>query len=200
MAERRLVARIEEEKETGSFLVRSPAVGVIWETPHPGIYLDPMEGFLTLLILGRRHRVQLPRGVHGRISHLFLEGKSLPVEYDQPICRLRLAADLAEEERAAGRASGAGTASDADDLIAVTSPSEGIFYRRPSPESPNYVDVGSPVSGGTVLGLVEVMKSFNQIVYGSPGLPERGVVAAIQIEDAVEVKYGQPLFLIRPAE
>jgi biotin carboxyl carrier protein len=48
--------------------------------------------------------------------------------------------------------------------------------------------------------MVEVMKSFNQIVYGSPGLPERGVVVAIEVEDAVEVKFGQPLFLIRPSD
>ena len=83
------------------------------------------------------------------------------------------------------------------DLIPVPSPSDGIFYRRSSPESAAYVEVGRPVSKGTVLGLVEVMKSFNQIVYGSPGLPERGVVASVLVEDAAEVRFGQPLFMIR---
>ena len=55
------------------------------------------------------------------------------------------------------------------------------------------------MTAGTVLGLVEVMKSFNQIAYGGPGLPERGTVAKVLVQDAAEVTYGQTLFLIRPA-
>jgi biotin carboxyl carrier protein len=51
-----------------------------------------------------------------------------------------------------------------------------------------------------VLGLVEIMKCFNQITYGGPGLPERGRVAEILAEDAAEVQFGQVLFRIKPLE
>jgi acetyl-CoA carboxylase biotin carboxyl carrier protein len=82
----------------------------------------------------------------------------------------------------------------------VKSPSEGIFYRRSAPDSPPFVDIGARVSSGTVLGLVEVMKCFNQIAYGGPGLPEHGEVVKILADDAAEVQFGQPLFWVRPAE
>ena len=194
MAELKIAARIEEG-EGGSFLVRSPSVGVVDAMPKEGLYLNAMEGFLSLRILGRRHVVLLPRGVQGRIAERFVEGWSVPVEYNQPLLRLRVGLDAGEErERIAGASGAAGAA----DLIAVPAPSDGIFYRRPSPESPNYVEVGQSIARGAVLGLVEVMKSFNQILYGGPGLPERGQVAAILVDDNCEVKFGQPLFRIKP--
>ena len=80
----------------------------------------------------------------------------------------------------------------------MQAPSEGVFYRRPSPDSPPYVEEGARVESGAVLGLVEVMKSFNQITYGGPGLPERARVERVLAEDSVEVQFGQRLFLIRP--
>ena len=46
--------------------------------------------------------------------------------------------------------------------------------------------------------MVEVMKCFNQITYGGPGLPESGQVTGILVEDAAEVRFGQPLFRIKP--
>jgi hypothetical protein len=42
------------------------------------------------------------------------------------------------------------------------------------------------------------MKCFNQILYGGPGLPDEGIVVSIRAEDASEVRFGTPLFLIRP--
>lgn len=195
MAELKIAARIEEG-EGGTFLVRSPAVGVVDAMPREGLYLNAMEGFLGLRVLGRRHVVLLPRGVQGRIAERFVEGWSVPVEYNQPLLRLRVGVDAGEAERE--RTAGAGGAAGASDLIAVPAPSDGIFYRRPGPDSPCYVEVGQSIARGAVLGLVEVMKSFNQILYGGPGLPERGQVAAILVEDSCEVKFGQPLFRIKP--
>ena len=39
----------------------------------------------------------------------------------------------------------------------------GTFYRRPDPESDPYVDEGDEVSAGDTIGLIEVMKNFNEI-------------------------------------
>ncbi len=97
--------------------------------------------------------------------------------------------DAAVEGEAAGGESG---------LISITAPTEGIFYSKPSPDSPPFVEEGSDVSSGSVLGLVEVMKCFNQITYGGIGLPERGSVVKILVEDTSEVTFGQTLFLIKP--
>jgi len=193
MPSHRLVARVDTE-DNNSFLVRSPTVGVTDGVPKIGVYLNPMEGFLTLTVLNRRHVVLLPRNVQGRVVERFVEDTSTPVDYNQPLFRLsQLVQEVVAEEHAGG---GEGQGVDAD-LIAVQAPSEGVFYRRPGPDSPSYVDVGSEVTTGTVLGLVEVMKSFNQITYGGPGLPERGRVERVLVEDSVEIGFGQKLFLIR---
>ena len=45
----------------------------------------------------------------------------------------------------------------------IRSPLPGVFYRRPSPDEPNYKEVGDNVAVGDVIGLVEVMKSFTEI-------------------------------------
>lgn len=73
----------------------------------------------------------------------------------------------------------------------VTSPIVGTFYRAPSPESPSFVEVGSQVSKGSVLCLVEAMKIMNEIE-SEVG----GKVAGILVENAQPVEYGQPLFII----
>ncbi|MCK4305251.1 MAG: biotin carboxyl carrier domain-containing protein [Candidatus Eisenbacteria sp.] len=86
----------------------------------------------------------------------------------------------------------------AKELITIKSPSEGIFYSRPSPDAPAYVEVGAEISAGTVLGLVEVMKCFNQIAYGGADLPAKGRVVRILAEDAEEVRFGQALFGVEP--
>jgi biotin carboxyl carrier protein len=192
-----LVAKVDTEgsgQET-THLVRAPAVGVADGVPDKGVYLNPLEAFLTLRILGRRYTVRLPRNVQGRVVEQLIEDTSTPVDYKQPLLRLGLA-ESAQAEAAVAAAADVGA--DAD-LIPVPTPSEGVFYRRPGPDSPAYVEEGDEVGEGATLGLVEVMKSFNQITYGGPALPERGVVVKILVEDSAEVSHGQPLFLIRPA-
>lgn len=193
-----LVAKVDTEgsgKET-THLVRAPAVGVADGVPDKGDYLNPLEAFLTLRILGRRYAVRLPRNVQGRVVEQLIEDTSTPVDYKQPLLRL----GLAESAQAGAAVAGAAADVGADaDLIPVPTPSEGVFYRRPGPDSPAYVEEGDEVGAGATLGLVEVMKSFNQITYGGPALPERGVVVKILVEDSAEVSHGQPLFLIRPA-
>ena len=175
--------------------MRSPAVGVADGVPKVGVYLNPMEGFLTLTVLNRRHLVLLPHEVGGRVVEQLIEDTYTPVGYNQPLLRLsQVAAEAAAGPREAATG---GAASDAG-LIKVSAPSEGVFYRRPTPDSPAYVEEGTEVATGTVLGLVEVMKSFNQITYGGPGLPERARVERISVDDAAEVSFGQILFLVRP--
>ena len=45
----------------------------------------------------------------------------------------------------------------------------GLFYRKPSPEDPNYKNVGDTVAKGEVIGLIEVMKSYHQVTSDADG-------------------------------
>jgi acetyl-CoA carboxylase biotin carboxyl carrier protein len=78
-------------------------------------------------------------------------------------------------------------------LLEIKSPMIGTFYRAPSPESADYVDVGTEVTPETVVCLIEAMKVMNEIK-----AEVRGVVTQILVENAKPVEFGQPMFRIRP--
>ena len=75
----------------------------------------------------------------------------------------------------------------------VTSPFVGTFYRKPNPDSPNYVGLNDKVDKGQVLCIVEAMKLMNEIE-----ADVAGTVVGILVEDGAPVEYGQPLFKIAP--
>ena len=75
----------------------------------------------------------------------------------------------------------------------IESPSVGLFWRSPAPGAPPFVDVGTHVSAGDTLAIVEVMKLMNHIVAPAPG-----TVQAVLAENGARVEYGQPLFAIDP--
>jgi acetyl-CoA carboxylase biotin carboxyl carrier protein len=79
-------------------------------------------------------------------------------------------------------------------LVAITSPFVGTFYRAASPESANFVEVGSPVRKGQTLCIVEAMKLMNEIE-----CELAGTVAEVLVENGKSVEYGQKLFMIRKA-
>lgn len=74
---------------------------------------------------------------------------------------------------------------------AVTSPMVGTAYAAPAPGAEPFVKVGSRVSEGQTLLIVEAMKTMNQI----PS-PRSGVVTAILFEDAQPVEFGEPLVVV----
>jgi acetyl-CoA carboxylase biotin carboxyl carrier protein len=77
--------------------------------------------------------------------------------------------------------------------LEIKSPMIGTFYRAPSPEAVNYVEIGSEVNADTVVCLIEAMKVMNEIKAEA-----RGVVTEILIDNAKPVEFGQPIFKIRP--
>jgi acetyl-CoA carboxylase biotin carboxyl carrier protein len=77
----------------------------------------------------------------------------------------------------------------------VASPSPGIFWRSPEPGAPPFADVGDQVGPGTTLCIVEVMKLMNHIKAGMAG-----EVVAVFAQNGVEVRKGEPLFALAPAE
>jgi len=77
--------------------------------------------------------------------------------------------------------------------IDIKSPMIGTFYRAPSPEAGNYVDIGTEVSAETVVCIIEAMKVMNEIKS-----EVKGVVTQILVENGKPVEFGQPLFKVRP--
>ncbi|MBX9759139.1 MAG: acetyl-CoA carboxylase biotin carboxyl carrier protein [Beijerinckiaceae bacterium] len=79
----------------------------------------------------------------------------------------------------------------ADHPGAVKSPMVGTAYRRPSPDSKAFIEIGSQVKTGEKILLVEAMKTFNEIV-----APRSGTVTSILVDDGQPVEYGQTLVII----
>jgi acetyl-CoA carboxylase biotin carboxyl carrier protein len=77
--------------------------------------------------------------------------------------------------------------------IEIKSPMVGTFYRAPSPEAVNYVEIGTEVHPDTVVCIIEAMKVMNEIKG-----EVRGVITQVLVENAKPVEFGQPLFKIRP--
>jgi len=79
----------------------------------------------------------------------------------------------------------------ADSAGTVKSPMVGTAYRRSSPQSSPFVELGANVKAGDKILLVEAMKTFNEII-----APCAGTVISILVEDGQPVEYGQPLMII----
>lgn len=75
----------------------------------------------------------------------------------------------------------------------IKSPMIGTFYRAPSPESGNYVEIGTEVNPDSVVCIIEAMKVMNEIK-----AEVRGVITEILIDNAKPVEFGQPIFRVRP--
>ncbi len=81
--------------------------------------------------------------------------------------------------------------SDIPEGHAVTSPMVGSFYASPSPESKNFVEIGSKVKVGDTLCIIEAMKIFNEIE-----ADKAGTIVAILKEPGDPTEFGEPLFII----
>lgn len=76
----------------------------------------------------------------------------------------------------------------------VTAPLTGVWYSAPSPGARPYIEHGSEVGSGTVIGLIEAMKLFNEIKADAAGR-----VTRILVESGTLVKRQQPLIEIDPS-
>ena len=76
----------------------------------------------------------------------------------------------------------------------IKSPIIGTFYRKPSPDKPNFVEVGDRVNEGDTLCVIEAMKLFNEIE-----AEMSGTIVKILVEDSTPVESDQPLLVIDPA-
>jgi len=90
----------------------------------------------------------------------------------------------------------AATDATADDskYITIKSPIIGTFYRKPAPDKPVFVEVGTDIKEGDVLCVIEAMKLFNEIES-----EVSGKIVKVLVDDATPVEFDQPLFMVDPS-
>ena len=86
------------------------------------------------------------------------------------------------------------TESENSKYVTVKSPIIGTFYRKPAPDKPNFVDVGSEISTGDTVCVIEAMKLFNEIES-----EVSGKIIKVLVDDSSPVEFDQPLFLVDPS-
>ncbi|MAP81583.1 MAG: acetyl-CoA carboxylase, biotin carboxyl carrier protein [Aequorivita sp.] len=78
--------------------------------------------------------------------------------------------------------------------ITIKSPIIGTFYRKPAPDKPVFVEVGTSIKEGDVLCVIEAMKLFNEIES-----EVSGKIVKVLVDDSSPVEFDQPLFLVDPS-
>lgn len=109
----------------------------------------------------------------------------------------QMAAPVAAAPVAAAPAGAPAPAASADAAPAmdgepIDSPMVGTFYRKSSPDAPNFVEVGASVSEGDTLCIIEAMKVMNEIK-----AEKSGTITAILVDDSTPVQFGDTLFTIK---
>ena len=79
------------------------------------------------------------------------------------------------------------------DLLEVTAPMVGTFYRAPAPEEPPFVDIGTRISVGQAVCILEAMKLMNELES-----EVNGEVIEILVENGTPVEFGQVLMRVKP--
>jgi acetyl-CoA carboxylase biotin carboxyl carrier protein len=78
--------------------------------------------------------------------------------------------------------------------ITIKSPIIGTLYRKASPDKPVFVEVGSVISKGDVVCVIEAMKLFNELES-----EVSGTIVKVLVDDSSPVEFDQPLFLVDPS-
>lgn len=85
-------------------------------------------------------------------------------------------------------------AEDTSKYVTIKAPIIGTLYRKPSPDKPNFVEVGSQIKAGDTVCIIEAMKLFNEIE-----AEVSGTIVKILADDSSPIEYDQPLFLVDPS-
>ena len=124
-----------------------------------------------------------------------LEGNSPDITYVQQAPMQQAISAAPASVAAAPVAPAAPATSDENSkYVTIKSPMIGTFYRKPAPDKPVFIEVGSSIGRGDVLCVVEAMKLFNEIESEISGK-----IVKILVDDMSPVEFDQPLFLVDPS-
>ena len=134
------------------------------------------------------------------IQELKLEGDDFRLEVrrnmpaPQAVMLPAQAATIAAEGPAAAAPPPPAAAASRGDLVEVKAPMVGTFYRAPAPGEAPFVEVGSKISNGQAVCILEAMKLMNELE-----AEISGEVVEILVENGTPVEYNQVLMLVRPS-
>jgi acetyl-CoA carboxylase biotin carboxyl carrier protein len=183
--------------DDGRFELRAPAVGLWREIPAHGSLIRPGTPIGRLEILGRLVPLSAPEGAHGLVTAVGGEPTLArrPLAFGERLLVLdpsaTAAAQLAEDAPQAQVASGAG--------LSFRAPSSGRFYVRPAPDKAAFVEAGDVIQRGQAVAILEVMKTFNRVLYGGDTLPPRARVLRVLPADGDDLAAGDPILELEAA-
>lgn len=179
-------------------VLRAPRPGLLTETAPEGALLGPGQAAGVLLVLGTARRLVVPAGVAGRVASARPERVHTPVAWGDSVYELAPLEGMTAEVVTEGGASEEGAS--ASGAPALRARMAGRFWHRTAPDRPPFVEPGDTLEAGRAVGVIEVMKTFNEVLYRTDGgLPARAVVVRIVPGDGDEVREGDPLIEVDPA-
>jgi len=180
--------------EGSTYRVLSPAVGYYESQVKNEMPLAPGSAIGTLRILNKYYNLKLPENISGKVLLKNDLDFTIAVGFKDVLFKLdcsSFGSTVSNKEIKKKK-----EIEDIEDGYMIKAFTTGIFYRKPTPDSPPFVEIGKKIKKGKTLGLIEVMKSFNQIIFTGDENFNHGVVKKIFAQDSQEVKAGDPLFLI----
>lgn len=177
------------KRDDGTIEVLSPSVGLWRDAPREGSVVVAGDGVGALETLGRLQRLEVPAGVRGVVLDVFdVEQARSPVDYATVLFRVDpsvAGAEVASEEK-----------SSAADGLRFVAPMSGRFYQRPAPDKPLFVKAGDTITKGQAIGLLEVMKTFNRVLYEGDELPDTAKVVEVVPADGDDINRGDTILIL----
>ncbi len=169
----------------------APSVGTFRPTVEEGELISPGQSIGSIDVLGEQRALLVPDGVAGRVSKRAGDRRSrVPVQHGDAL--LTVSAASIADASTAGSQGGVET----HDALSFVAPMSGRFYSRPSPTEPPFISVGDTVQRGQTIGLLEVMKTFNRLVYQGDALPERAKVEQVVPSEGGDVVRGDAILVL----
>jgi len=158
------------------------------------IDLDFLQRLIEALDASGLDSIELERG-GTRIKLAKTPGTAVAVAAaPSPVAQAAVASAPVTAAPAAVAESPPESAAPASDLLEIKSPMVGTFYLAPAPDAPPYAEVGTRVSPGDTLCIIEAMKLMNELES-----EVSGVIQEICVENADPVEFGQVLYRVSPS-
>ena len=154
---------------------------------------DQLRQLITLLgesdiqelkLEGDDFRLELRRNLPASQPQVVMQAPPAPALVAAPVAAPSAAPSPAPPAAAAVRG----------DLLEITAPMVGTFYRASAPGEPAFVELGSRISVGQPICILEAMKLMNELE-----AEVSGEVVEILVENGTPVEFGQVLMRVRPA-
>jgi len=169
-------------------------VGVFAPAVTEGELVSAGQVVGTIDVLGVLRALTVPEGVAGRVTERVGGGRlRVPVQYGDVLLAISTASmgDVAAETSV--------VSADTQGTLSFVAPMSGRFYSRPSPTEPPFVAAGDTIQRGQTVGLLEVMKTFNRLVYQGDALPDQAKVEEIMPAEGADVVRGDVILLLAPS-